>query len=169
MRLPSVIRSESRNTVSINNTAFIGYTISISSTVSISITISISNTFSFSCMVSINNMVFISNTKSDSTISSLSINRSMHDFFRQPILITYIHISLVSVWEVNCVLFNSMLKYVINRLMHAFFHFRTVIILRPISTLWLKLSVRYRSLGMILKKNTDNNNLISQNLDITEF
>jgi len=34
------------------------------------------------------------------------------------------------VWEVNFVLFNSMLKYVINRLMHAFFHIRTVIIQR---------------------------------------
>ena len=44
-----------------------------------------------------------------------------------------ISISLVSVWEVNLVLFNSMLKYVINRLMHAFFHIRTVIIPRPIS------------------------------------
>ena len=45
----------------------------------------------------------------------------MHDLFHnrtviipQPISIT--HISLVSVWEVNFVLFNSMLKYVINRL-----------------------------------------------------
>jgi hypothetical protein len=37
--------------------------------------------------------------------------------------------------EVNFVLFNSMLKYVKNRLMHAFFHFKTVIIPRPISTL----------------------------------
>jgi hypothetical protein len=80
----------------------------------------------------------ISGQKSDNTISSLSINRSMHDFFHnrtviipQMILITHIHISLVSVWEVNFVLFNSMLKYVINRLMHAFFHFRTVIIHRP--------------------------------------
>jgi hypothetical protein len=34
------------------------------------------------------------------------------------------------VWEVNFVLFNSMLKYVINRLMHAFIHIRT---LGPIS------------------------------------
>jgi hypothetical protein len=42
-----------------------------------------------------------------------------------------------------------MLKYVINRLMHAFFHFRTVIIPRPILTLGLKPSGRYRSLGMI--------------------
>jgi hypothetical protein len=42
------------------------------------------------------------------------------------------------VCEVNFVLFNSMLKYVINRLIHAFFHFRTVIIPRPISTLGLK-------------------------------
>jgi hypothetical protein len=42
-------------------------------------------------------------------------------------------LSLVSVWEVNFVLFNSMSKYVINRLMHDFFHIRTVIIPRPIS------------------------------------
>jgi len=60
-----------------------------------------------------------------------------------------ISITLVSVWEVNFVLFNSMLKYVINRLMHAFFHSRNVIIPRPISTLGLKPSDRYRSLGMI--------------------
>jgi len=33
-------------------------------------------------------------------------------------------------WEVKFVLFNSMLKYVINRLMHAFFHIGTVIIPR---------------------------------------
>jgi hypothetical protein len=46
-----------------------------------------------------------------------------------------IFISLMSAWEVNFILFNSMLKYVINRLMHAFFHIRTVIIPRPISTL----------------------------------
>ena len=79
------------------------------------------------------------------TISSLSINRSMHDCFHirtviipQPISITHshIHISLVSLWEVNFVLFNSMLKYVINRLMHAFFHFRTVIIHRMHKALW---------------------------------
>jgi hypothetical protein len=45
----------------------------------------------------------------------------MHHFFHnrtvispQPILITHIHISLVSVLEVNFVLFNSMLKYVIK-------------------------------------------------------
>ena len=51
----------------------------------------------------------------------------MHDFFHnrtviipQTISITHIHISLVSVWEGNFVLCNSMLKYVINRLMHAF-------------------------------------------------
>ena len=70
----------------------------------------------------------------------------MHDFFHiirtviipQPISLAHIHISLVSEWEVNFVLFNSMLKYVINRLMHAFFHIRTVIIPRPISTLGLK-------------------------------
>ena len=60
-----------------------------------------------------------------------------------------ISISLVSVWEVNFVLFNSMLQYVINRLMHAFFHIRTVIIPRPISTLGLKPSGRYRSLGTL--------------------
>ena len=60
-----------------------------------------------------------------------------------------ISISLVSVWEVNFVLFNSMLKYVINRLMHAFFHIRTVIFPRQISTLGLKPSGRYWSLGMI--------------------
>jgi hypothetical protein len=54
----------------------------------------------------------------------------MHDFFHirtviipQPISIPHIHISLVSVREVNFVLFNSMLKYVINRLMPALFHF----------------------------------------------
>ena len=80
----------------------------------------------------------------------------MHNFFHnrtviipQPISITHIHISLVSVWEVNFALFNSMLKYVINRLLHAFFHFRTVIIPRPISTLGLKPSDRYHSLWMI--------------------
>jgi hypothetical protein len=39
-----------------------------------------------------------------------------------------------------------MLKYVINRLMFAFFHIRTVIIPQPISTLGLKPSGRYRSL-----------------------
>ena len=60
-----------------------------------------------------------------------------------------ISISLVSVWEVKFVLFNSMLKYVINRLMQAFFHTRTAIIPRSISTLGLKPSGRYRSLGMI--------------------
>ena len=41
----------------------------------------------------------------------------------------------IIVWcvcEVNFVLFNSMLKYVINRLMHVFLHIRTVIIPRPI-------------------------------------
>ena len=41
-----------------------------------------------------------------------------------------ISISLVSVWEVNFVLFNSMLKYVINRSIDAFFHIRTVILPR---------------------------------------
>jgi hypothetical protein len=55
-------------------------------------------------------------------------NNKIHDFFHnrtviipQPISITHIHISLVFVWNVNFVLFNSMLKYVINRLSHAFF------------------------------------------------
>jgi hypothetical protein len=74
----------------------------------------------------------ISGQKSDNTISSLSINSSMHDFFYnrtvispQPILLTHIHISLVSVREVNFVLFNSILKYVINRLMCAFLHIMT--------------------------------------------
>jgi hypothetical protein len=54
----------------------------------------------------------ISGQKSDNTISSLSINRSMHDFCHirtviipQPISITDIHIGLVSVWEVNFVSF----------------------------------------------------------------
>jgi hypothetical protein len=41
---------------------------------------------------------------------------------------------------------HSMLKYVINRFMHAFFHIRTVIIAWPISTLGLKPSGRYRHL-----------------------
>ena len=98
----------------------------------------------------------ISGQKSDNTISSLSMNRSMHDFFHsrtviipQPISITHIHISLVSVWEVNFVVFISMLKYAMNRIMHAFFHTRTVIIPRPISTLGLNHFGRYRSLGMI--------------------
>jgi hypothetical protein len=56
----------------------------------------------------------ISGEKSDSTISSLSINRSMHDFFHsrtviipQLISITLIHISLVSLWEINFVDFQS--------------------------------------------------------------
>jgi hypothetical protein len=44
-----------------------------------------------------------------------------------------ISISLVFVWDVNFVLFNSMLKYVINRSTHAFFHVRIVIIPQPIS------------------------------------
>ena len=55
----------------------------------------------------------------------------MHEFLHnstvvipQPITITHIHINVVSVWEVNFVLFNSMLEYVINRLMHAFFPFQ---------------------------------------------
>ena len=63
----------------------------------------------------------------------------MHDFFHsrtviitQPISIT--HISLVYAVEVNFVLCNSMLKYAINR---------------PISTLGLKPSGPYRSLGVI--------------------
>ena len=59
-----------------------------------------------------------------------------------------ISIRLVSVWEVNFVLYISMLKYVINRLMHAFFHIRTVIISRLSSSLGQS-SCRYRSLGMI--------------------
>ena len=84
----------------------------------------------------------------------------------QLISITHIHISLVSVWEVNFVLFNSMLKYVINRLMHAFFHFRPVTIPRPISTLGLKSCCRYWSLGMIkdlkLKRACINLKLIHQ-------
>jgi hypothetical protein len=42
--------------------------------------------------------------------------------------------SLVSVWDVNFVLFNSMLRYAINRSMHVFFHVRTVIIPQPILT-----------------------------------
>ena len=60
-----------------------------------------------------------------------------------------ISISLVPVWEVNFIFFNSMLKYVINRLMYAFFHIMTVIMPQPISTLVLKSSGRYRFLGMI--------------------
>jgi hypothetical protein len=55
----------------------------------------------------------------------------------------YIH----SIWKFDTVSTN--VKYVINRLMHVFFHFRTVIIPRPISTLGLKPTGRYRSLGMI--------------------
>ena len=101
----------------------------------------------------------ISGHKSDNTISSLSINRSMNDFFHistviipQPISITHIHISLVSVWEVNFVLFNSMLKYVINKLMHTFFNFRSVIIPQPISTVGLKPSGRYRFLSPDMEK-----------------
>jgi hypothetical protein len=66
----------------------------------------------------------------------------------QTISITHIQ-SLVSVWQVNFILFNSMLKYVINKLMYDFFHIRTVIIPRPISTLRLKPSGRYRFLGII--------------------
>ena len=96
----------------------------------------------------------------------------MHAFFHirtviipQPISITH-SLVCVCVCEINCVLFNSMLKYVnsmlkyvnsmlkyvnsmlkfvnsmlkyvINRLMHAFFHIWTVVIPRPISTLGLK-------------------------------
>jgi hypothetical protein len=44
-----------------------------------------------------------------------------------------ISINLVSVWDVNFVLFNSMLRYMINGSMHAFFHVRTVIIPQPMS------------------------------------
>jgi hypothetical protein len=51
-------------------------------------------------------------------------------------------ISLVSVWEVNFVLFKSMLKYGIKILMHALFHIKTVIVHRPTSTLGLKPSGR---------------------------
>jgi hypothetical protein len=83
----------------------------------------------------------------------------MNDFFHistviipQPISIIHIHISLVSVWEDNFVLFNSMLKYVINRWMHTFFHFRPVIIPRPISTVGLKPSGRYRLLSPYMEK-----------------
>jgi hypothetical protein len=47
------------------------------------------------------------------------------------------------------VLFNSMLKYVINRLMHALFHIRTIIIPRPISILGLKLSGYTCKFGVI--------------------
>ena len=47
--------------------------------------------------------------------------------------------------RVYFVLVNSMLKYVINRLMHAFFHIRTVIIPRQ----QYQPSGQYRSLGMI--------------------
>ena len=59
-----------------------------------------------------------------------------------------ISISLVSVWEVNFVLVNSMLKYVINRLMHAFFHIRTIII--PLAkALWpISVSLSDNSLDM---------------------
>ena len=66
----------------------------------------------------------------------------MHDFFHsrtviipKSIPITHIHIRLMSVWEVNLVVFISMLKFAINRIMDAFFHTRTVIMPRPISTL----------------------------------
>jgi len=44
-----------------------------------------------------------------------------------------ISINLVSVWEIHFFLFNSMLKYVIHRSMHAFFNIKTVIIPQPIS------------------------------------
>ena len=47
----------------------------------------------------------------------------MHDFLSGQLSSINLYRSLM--WEVNFVLFNSMLKYVINRLMHAFFHFRT--------------------------------------------
>jgi hypothetical protein len=114
----------------------------------------------------------LSGQNSDNTISSLSwvpwrhfrptVNCRLEnvDFqwgkicwrFRSRTLNRYrslLSICMVSVWEVNFVLFNSKLKYVVNRLMHAFFRIRTVIIPRPISTLWLKPSGRYRSLGII--------------------
>ena len=63
--------------------------------------------------------------------------------YPQPISITHIHTFGFCVGS-SFVLFNSLLKYVI-----AFFHIRIVIIPRPISTLGLKPSGRYRSLGMI--------------------
>jgi hypothetical protein len=97
----------------------------------------------------------ISGQNSDNTISSVFINRPMNDLFYYrtviipQISINHIHMSLVFVWEVNFVLFNSMLKYVINRLLHVFSHFRTIIIPWPISTLGLKSSGRYWSLRMI--------------------
>ena len=72
----------------------------------------------------------------------------MHDFFHirtviipQPISITHIH----KFGVVNFVLFNSMLKYVINRLMHAFFHFRTVIIPQA-KALWMITVLIWKSL-----------------------
>jgi hypothetical protein len=61
--------------------------------------------------------------------------RLMHALFHIKTVIIPRAISLVSVWEINFVLFNSMLKYVINRLMHAFFHIRTFIIPRA-KALW---------------------------------
>ena len=80
----------------------------------------------------------------------------MNDFFHyitvmipQLISITHIHISLVSLWEINFVDFIPMLKYAIHRIMHAFFHTRTVIMPRPISTLGLNPSGRNWSLGLI--------------------
>ena len=101
-----------------------------------------------------------SGQNSDNTISSLSCCLENVDVQRGKICWRFgsrtlnryrslISISLVYVWEVKFVLFNSMLKYVINRLMHVFFHIRTVIIPRLISTLGLKASGQYRSLGMI--------------------
>ena len=57
----------------------------------------------------------------------------MHAFFHIrtviiPQLISITH-CFVCVCEVNFVVFNSMLKYVINRLMHAFFHIGMITIL----------------------------------------
>ena len=66
----------------------------------------------------------------------------MHDFLSGQLSSINLYRSLM--WEVNFVLFNSMLKYVINRLMHAFFHFRTYHHSTDIYP-----SGRYRSLWMI--------------------
>jgi hypothetical protein len=97
----------------------------------------------------------ISGQNSDNIISSLFINMSfsisglLSSLNQYQSLIVWCVCVCVCVCEVNFVLFNSMLKYVINRLRHAFFHIRTAIIPRPISTLGLKPSGRYRSPGMI--------------------
>ena len=80
----------------------------------------------------------------------------MHDFFYnrtviipQLISITLIHISLVSLWEINFVDCIPMLKYAIHRIINAFFHTKTVIMPRPISTLGLNPSGRNWYLGLI--------------------